>query len=140
MKIISYLNFNGNAEEALNFYQQVFGGQTSVMHFSEMPADPETPVSPQWAGKLMHGSLEMEDGQYLYLSDSFEGSQVRFGDSITVHLEFDSEDALRRTFGQLSEGATITMPVEKVFWGAIYGSLVDKFGIPWGLHYELPAE
>jgi PhnB protein len=53
-------------------------------------------------------------------------------------VEFDSEDELRRVFDALSAGGTVNMPVNKTFWGAVYGDLVDRFGIGWGLDYELP--
>jgi PhnB protein len=139
MKIIPYVTLNGDTEAAISFYQKVFGGKVEIMRFDQMPPDPEMSVSTQWAQKVMHGSLKIDDDVTIYFSDTFEGMPVSFGDSITIHLEFDSEEKLRTTFNLLVEGGRITMPVDTMFWGAIYGSLVDKFGIPWGLHFEIPA-
>lgn len=139
MKTIPYLTLNGNAEEALQFYQGVFGGKTEMTRFREMPADPNMTVSEKWADKIMHGSLTTDHGLVVYFSDTFEGMSVTTGDNITIHVEFDSEEKLRSIFDPLSSGGTVTMPVDTVFWGAVYGSLIDRFGTSWGLEYELPS-
>ena len=137
MKIISYLTFNGNCEEALSFYSGVFGGKPDIMRFKDMPASEDFPVSDAWKEKVMHAELVIGD-QVLYLSDIFEGGTVTFGDALVVHIDADSEEELRRLFTGLSDGGTVTMPVDTMFWGAVYGSLTDKFGVNWGFNYSLP--
>lgn len=139
MKIIPYVTFNGKAEAAIAFYKQVFGGEVELMRFDSMPADPSMPLSKDWKDKVMHGELRIAKDVVIYFSDTFEGMPVSLGDSITIHLDLDSEQEVRSLFERLSKGGKVTMPVEKTFWGAIYGSLIDQFGIPWGLHYQLPA-
>ncbi len=62
------------------------------------------------------------------------------GDQIEINIAYDSEDALRIAFDKLAAGGTVKMPVDTMFWNAVYGSLVDKFGIGWSLDYELPKE
>jgi len=64
---------------------------------------------------------------------------VTAGDNITIHVESDSEQRLRSVFDVLVQGGRVTMPVDTMFWGAVYGSLVDTFGTVWRLHYRLPA-
>lgn len=138
MRAIPYLTFDGNAEEAVNLYRSVLGGELSIMRFGEMPPDETMPISAAWTDKIMHAELAFGDDQTLYVSDIFEGGTVQRGDNVAVHIDVDTEEDLGRFFNGLSEGATITMPVERQFWGAVYGSLVDRFGISWGFHYDLP--
>lgn len=76
----------------------------------------------------------------LCCSDVFEGGSVTAGDNITVHIDVDLESDVRRFFDGLCEGATVTMPVETRFWGAVYDSLIDRFGINWEFHFDLPRE
>jgi len=138
MRAIPYLTFDGTAEEALNLYRSVLGGELSIMRFGEMPPDETMPISDAWKNKVMHAALIFGDDQMLYVSDIFEGGTVQRGDNMTVHIDVDTEEEVQRFFDGLSEGATITMPVERQFWGAVYGSLIDRFGISWGFHFDLP--
>lgn len=138
MRSVPYLVFNGNCEEALGLYKSVLGGAVSVMRFGEMPPSEEMPISEAWKAKIMHAELTLGEGQTLYLSDTFEGGSVKVGDNVTVHIDVDTKEDVSRFFNGLSEGATVTMPVAEQFWGALYGSLIDKFGIGWGFHYQVP--
>jgi PhnB protein len=103
-----------------------------------MPPSEEMPISGAWKEKIMHAELTLDDGQTIYLSDMFEGGAVTVGDNVTVHIDVDTKEDVSRFFDALSDGATVTMPVEEQFWGAVYGSLIDKFGIGWGFQYDIP--
>ena len=138
MTLTPYINLTGNAEEAMNYYKAIFGGTTEVMRWSEMPPNPKMPVSDEWKDKIMHGSLNIRDGLAIYLSDSWVDNKTPINNNVFLHVEFDSEDELRKVFGALSQEGTVNMPVDKTFWGSIYGDLIDKFGIGWGLHFQLP--
>lgn len=138
MTLTPYLNLTGNAEEAMNFYQGIFGGKTEVMRWGEMPPDPKMPVSDEWKSKIMHGSLTISDDVTIYLADSLVDDETPAASNVFLHIEFDSEDDLRKAFDALSSGGKINMPVDKMFWGAVYGDLIDKYGFGWGLHYQLP--
>lgn len=139
MRLVPYLYFNGNCEEALEAYRKAFGGETSIMRYEDMPADPNMPVGEAWKKKIMHASLVFGDGLTIYLSDTFEGGTVRAGDNSSIHVEVDSEEEVHRLFQALADGAQISMPVDRVFWGSVYGSLVDRFGVSWGFEYQIPA-
>ncbi|MCG8338651.1 MAG: VOC family protein [Proteobacteria bacterium] len=138
MKLIPYINLSGNAEEAMNFYQSIFGGKIEINRWSEMPPNPKMPISDTWQNKVMHGSLFISEDVTIYLSDSIEDGKETFGNNVFLHMVFDSEDELRKAFEALSVGGRVNMPVDKMFWNAVYGDLIDKFGIGWGLHYQLP--
>ena len=138
MKFIPYLTFEGNAEEALNFYEVVLGGKIqTLMRYSEMPEEEEAPpLSDELKNKVLHAALNI-GGQLLYLSDAFPGMPVNKGDNIAINIEPESEEELRRIFEELVVEGTVDMPVEYMFWGSLFASLVDKFGIRWNLDFEL---
>ena len=108
------------------------------MRWSEMPPNPKMPVSDDWQNKVMHGSLTIREDVMIYLADSWVEDEGTHKNNVFLHVQFDSEDELRKTYDALSAGGTVNMPVDRMFWGAVYGDLVDKFGIGWGLHYQPP--
>ena len=137
MKIIPYINLTGNAEEAMNFYKDVFGGTIEIMRWSEMPPDPKIPLDDAWRSKVMHGTLSIRDDVTVFLSDSLMEADSPFNNNVFIHVVFDSEAELRKSFEALSAGGQVNMPVQETFWGSVYGDLRDKYGITWGLDYEI---
>jgi PhnB protein len=132
---IPYLNFAGNCEEALNFYKELFKGEIAYMQrFKDGPADMGT--SPDYGEKIMHAQLSIQD-QVLYLSDVFEGQPVAQGSRIALNIHFDSKEEQRRVYEALKEEGIVEMELGQMFWGSIYASVVDRFGIPWGLDYTI---
>ena len=128
MKCDVYLSFDGNCEEAMNFYQQAFGGEfTVVMKYSDGPKEYMAPGS---GDKIMHMTLSMKDGAELKASDVFH-QPVDKGNAYHVSIGADSEEHGKSMFDALSDGATVTMPYQEVFWGGKFGSLLDKYGIQW---------
>lgn len=137
MKAIPYLSFNGTCEEAVNFYQSVLGGTITSLKFKDMPSGDGVPLSEAMKEKIMHSALTFEDGNVLYFSDTWENAQIKLGDYATIHLVVDKEQDVYDFVEKLAEGGTITMPADKTFWNSVYGSLIDKYGISWGIEFEL---
>lgn len=131
-----YLNFDGNAREAFEFYGRGLGAMPQFSTFGEFQAVPEGhPAS----DLIMHGSLEVSDLIKLYVSDVIEGmAAYSQGTNVTLSLMGDDETFLRGAFEKLSEGGSITMPLEKQMWGDIYGSFTDRFGIVWQVNISSP--
>ena len=131
-----YLNFDGNAREAFEFYGRCLGATPQFATFGEFQAVPEGhPAS----DLIMHGSLEVSDLIKLYVSDVIEGmAAYSQGTNVTLSLMGDDETFLRGAFEKLSEGGSITMPLEKQMWGDIYGSFTDRFGIVWQVNISSP--
>ena len=121
-----YVSFRDNAREALEFYKDVFGGNLSINTFGEY-GDSNAPE----ANNVMHGQLETERGFTLMASDTPPGMDFNPGSNITISLSGDDEQELRGYWEKLSEGANVTMPLEKQMWGDVYGQCTDKFGVPW---------
>lgn len=141
MKFIPYLSFEGNAEEALNFYVDAFSGNIqTMMRYSDMPADEGTPPLPDaYKNKVLHAALSVGDA-VIYLSDTFPGMTVTTGNSVDINIAPTSEEELRRVFDKLAVDGTVNMPVDYTFWGSIFGSLTDKFGIGWSLDLEVKKD
>ncbi len=121
-----YVSFNGDAREAMEFYQSVFGGNLTMNTFGEYGAQD----SPD-ADKIMHAQLETERGFTLMASDTPSGMDYTPGNTIAVSLSGDDGDELRRYWEQLSAGGTVSVPLEKQMWGDEFGMCVDRFGVPW---------
>lgn len=120
-----YLSFRDTARQALEFYQQVFGGHLVISTFGEfgMPGAP--------ADLVMHGQLDTPLGFTLMASDTPPGMEYNSGTNITVCLSGDDVDQLRGYFHRLTEGGKISAPLEKQMWGDEYGACTDQFGVPW---------
>lgn len=127
VRLNPYLNFRHSAEDALELYQSVFGGELTLSRFGEngMAEDPAD------ANKIMHGQLETPNGMTLMASDTPPGMQISEGASISVSLSGDDEATLRRYWNGLAAGGQVTVPLEKAPWGDTFGMLVDTFGIAW---------
>jgi PhnB protein len=121
-----YISFKDNARDAMEFYKDVFGGTLNLSTFGEF-GQPDSPD----ADKIMHAQLETDSGYTLMASDTPQGMEYKPGDNITVSLSGDDGDELRGYWAKLSDGGTVSMPLEKQMWGDVFGSCTDKFGIGW---------
>jgi len=121
-----YISFENTARQAMEFYRDVFGGDLTMNTFGEFgQADSAE------ADKVMHSQLETDSGFTLMASDTPAGMQRNPGDNIAISLSGDDADALRGYWEKLSDGGSVTMPLEKQMWGDEFGMCRDRFGIPW---------
>jgi PhnB protein len=121
-----YLNFNGNARQALEFYTSVFGGNLTLSTFAEFGAKD----SPD-ADRIMHGTLETDVGYTIMAADVPSEMEYHPVSGLSVIISGDDADTLHGYWGKLSGSGTITMPLQKQAWGDEFGMCVDKFGVPW---------
>jgi PhnB protein len=128
-----YITFAGNARQAMEFYERVFGGTLTLNTFGEL-GSPDAPN----ADKIMHGLLETDSGFTLMGSDTPPGAEHSPGNNITVSLSGDDADDLRSYWQQLSSGGTVSVPLEKQVWGDEFGMCVDQFGVPWMVNISQP--
>ena len=133
-KLNPYLSFDGNTREAMEFYRDVFGGDLRISTFGEFgQADSAE------ADKIMHAQLETDNGFTLMASDTPAGMPRNPGDTISISLSGDDAGQLRGYWDKLSEGGTVTMPLEKQMWGDEFGMCVDRFGVAWMVNIGQPA-
>jgi PhnB protein len=132
-----YLNFNGNTEEAFNFYKSVFGGEfLMVQRFQDTPESGKLPAGEQ--NKIMHIALPIGKGNVLMATDALEsmGQKLIQGNNFSLSLETDSQEEADNLFKKLSAGGKAEMAMQKTFWGSYFGMLQDKFGIQWMVSYN----
>ncbi len=131
-----YLYFGGNCREAFTRYQEIFGGRLEIMDGTQAPPDAGIP-----SGKLdlvMHAALINGD-EVLMASDSYD-DDFQPPSGIFVHHSSTEVDRARAIFEALADGGTVHMPAEETFWSPFFGVVTDRFGIPWQVSAEAPAE
>lgn len=137
-KFHPYLYFNGNTEEAFNFYKSIFGGdfQGGVMRFKDMPSN--LTLTDAEANKVMHIALPIGGDYFLMGTDQIapHGADVIAGTNMNICISPDSEEEARTWFEKLAAGGTIHSPLANQPWGALYGDMTDKFGIQWMINFE----
>jgi PhnB protein len=117
----------------LEFYESVFGGTLTLSTFGEFGA-----ADAPEADKIMHGQLETASGYTIMGADVPPGVEHHPGNTMAVSLSGDDADELRGYWTRLSEGGTVTVPLEKQMWGDEFGMCADRFGIGWMVNIGQP--
>lgn len=130
MKIIPNLSFNGNCLEALEYYKKIFDGEIlQIVTYDEVNykcSDDEK--------KKIFSAIMLLGKNTVYFNDKLN---EKIGNNITMIIEFFNEEDLNNISGKLSEEGTISVEMGETTWGSQYVEIVDKFGIVWGLNYEM---
>ena len=126
-----YLFFNGNCEQAVEFYRKALGAEVEMMmRFKESPEPPQPGmVPPGFENKIMHASFRV-GGTTLMASDGCSAEKASF-EGFSLSLSVANEAEADRAFAALAEGGKITMPLSKTFWSPRFGMLEDRFGVGW---------
>jgi len=126
-----YLFFSGHCQEALEHYKNCFGGEITLLQtFADLPAESIESVPEDYKSKIMHAEFKAEN-IFIMASDGMPGQPETKGNNIALSIYFTNEEEQKTAFDKLKEGGSVLMPLEKTFWGANFGRLVDKFGISW---------
>jgi PhnB protein len=133
-----YLTFNGNTEEAFNFYAAALGGSITILQrFGDTEQGAQLPEAAK--NKIMHITLRAPGGITLMASDhmDFTGQAFIAGNNFSLSIHPDSVEKADTLFAALAADGTVTLPMEKVFWGSYFGMLVDKFGVQWMINHDM---
>src|SRR5262245_19593378 len=131
MQVNPYLSFKGQCEEAFQFYAQCFGGKIGqIFRYAGTPLADQVPVD--WQDKVMHGSMTVGDQVLMGADAAPDRYEQPKGISLSIHIK-DTAEA-KRIFFELAKGGRVVMPLEKTFWAALFGMLVDRFGITWEIN------
>ncbi len=136
-RINPHINFNGNAEEAFNFYKSVFGGEfTKIMRFKEM-ASAEFPVAEHEANKIMHIGLRI--GKNVLLANDVPeilGLTNENENRSKIAISAESKEEADKLFNGLSAGGQVEFPISNSPWGTYFGMFRDKYGIEWMVEHD----
>lgn len=130
-----YLNFDGNTEEAFEFYRSVFGGELQITRYKDLADD--MGASNEDLNKVANVALPLGDNAVLMGTDVLEsmGQKVTAGNNFAITLETDSVEEAEELFNQLSVDGEIQMPLMETEWAEKYGDFIDRFGIHWMVNY-----
>jgi len=133
MQMNPYLSFDGQCETAFQFYEKRLGARLGAMfRYAGSPMAGEVPAD--WQDRIMHGSLVIGD-QVVMGADVAPGCYEQ-PKGISLSLQIKDTTEAERIFQALSEEGTVLMPLQKTFWAARFGMLVDRFKIPWMINCE----
>lgn len=131
-QINAYLTFNGNCREAMQFYTDCLGGELYLQTIGESPLSEKMPN--QMKEAILHSALT--SGSLLLMgTDCVPEPGLIKGNSVSLALNCNSEEEIRRFYEKLSQGGQATHPLENTFWNALFGALTDRYGINWVLNY-----
>lgn len=134
MKITPYLNFNGNAKEAMTFYAKCLGGTVEAMFtFGETPAGEH--FGPDAQHLIMHASISLPGGQHLFASDA-PPDKYEQPSGTYVSINVDDPAEAERIFAELADNGSVEMPIGTTFWAERFGSVADRFGTKWMVNCE----
>ncbi|MFA4869649.1 MAG: VOC family protein [Pedobacter sp.] len=132
-----HINFNGNAEEAFNFYKSVFGGEFAmIIRFKDM-SSPEVPISENEANKIMHIALPI--GKNILMGNDvpeFMGRVNENENRSKISISAESKEEADKLFNGLSVGGNIEVPIADSPWGSYFGMFRDKYGIEWMVDFD----
>jgi len=132
-----YINFNGNAEEAFNFYKSVFGGEfETVVRFKDLEG-PDFPIAPEDADKIMRIVLPVGGNTLTanYVPASL-GPVNEQENRSKISVTADSREEADKIFTGLTEGGSIEMPMSDSPWNSYFGMFRDKYGIEWTVEFQ----
>lgn len=138
-RVNTYLNFQGQTEEALAHYADIFGTEVTMLsRFSDMPAVGPGELPPEEQRLVLHAELPILAGHVLMATDMLRsmGQTTRIGNNTTVCVDVDSREEADRVYGALSEGGSEGSPMADMPWGAYWGVVLDRYGIRWMVNHS----
>jgi PhnB protein len=133
MQMTTYLSFNGQCEAAFKCYERCLGAQLGpIFRYAGSPMAGQVPAD--WQDKVMHGSLTV--GEQVLMGGDVAPDRYEEPKGFSLSLQISSTGDAERLFQELGKEGRIVMPLEKTFWAARFGMLVDRFGIPWLINCE----
>jgi len=138
-QVNAYVNFKGDCEDAFKFYKSVFGGEFMMVgRYKDMPPSEDKHIAELDGEKIMHIALPIGEETVLMGSDvgGEWAKDTVIGNNIHLSVNTKNEEEAKKIFNGLSAGGRVNMPMEKTFWGALFGMLTDKFGINWMVNYD----
>lgn len=142
MTIRTYINFNGNCREAVEFYAEVFETEKpQFMLYRDMPNDDDSfPVTEDNVDFILHTSLDIE-GSTVMFSDIPPGMPFTVGNNVSLVIIGDDMEKIKKMYNRIREdGGTVGMELEETFWAKLYGYVTDKFGVGWQFNYDEEVE
>ncbi|WP_416150678.1 VOC family protein [Salipaludibacillus sp. HK11] len=135
MRLTPYLLMDGNAKEAIQFYEQAIGAKVlEIISYGEMPEMPNTFTS-ELKNLVAHAKLQIGDTDLMF-SDNPSGSPIQKGKQITLCITTNDAEKSKQIFEALQQGGQVNMPFEETSFSPAFGDVTDKFGITFQVYTE----
>ncbi|MEH7121780.1 MULTISPECIES: VOC family protein [unclassified Bacillus (in: firmicutes)] len=135
-KFIPYLMMDGNAKEAIGFYEKVFNAEVmGILTFGQMPPNPEFPLPEEAKDLVSHATIRVGDSDLMF-SDIFPGQPHQIGSQVTICITLNNTDQAHQVFESLQDGGQVGMPLQKTDFSPAYGVVTDKFGVTFQIYTE----
>lgn len=129
VRLIPYLVMDGNAKEAIQFYEKALDAQVLFSQsFGEMPENPEFPLPEEAKDLVSHATIRVGETEMMF-SDNFPGQAHQSGTQVTICISTDDAEKAHKFFNALKDGGKVEMPIQETFFSPAYGSVIDKFGV-----------
>lgn len=129
VRLIPYLVMDGNAKEAIHFYEKALDAQVLFSQsFGEMPENPDFPLPAEAKDRISHATIRVGESELMF-SDTFPGQPHQSGNQVTICITTDDAEKAKQMFEALTDGGQVTMPLQETFFSPAYGSVTDKFGV-----------
>jgi|SRR5690625_2745570 len=136
MQVNPYIHLNGEAREAIQFYEKVFEAENlGIITYVDMPENPDFPLPPETKDRVAHGAIKIGESVMMF-SDSFPDEPTNEGSRVSICIEFYNAEKARQTFEALQEGGQVEMPIAETSFSPAYGILKDKFGVTFHFYTE----
>jgi PhnB protein len=136
VKLVPYLIMDGNANEAIQFYEKALEGKVLFKQtFGEMPENPESPLPEEAKGRISHATIQIGD-DVLMLSDTFPGQPVQSGNQVTICISTNDKEQAKRFYEALKQDGQVHMPLQETFFSPGYAIVADKFGVVFQIYTE----
>jgi len=133
MQTTVYLSFKGECEAAFRFYEECLDGKLGdVFRYAGSPMAGQVPE--EWQNKIMHASITI--GGQVVMGGDVAPQRYEKPQGFSLSLQMTSTTQAERIFEGLAQDGTVMMPLEKTFWAARFGMVIDRFGIPWLINCE----
>lgn len=136
IKLIPYLVLDGNAREAIGFYEKVFKAEVlGIITFGDMPANPEYPLPEEAKDLVSHATIKIGESEMMF-SDNFPGQPHQIGNQVTICVTSKDPDHSKQLFESLQQEGQVDMPLQKTNFSPAYGIITDKFGVTFQIYTE----
>jgi len=129
LELIPYLIMDGNAQEAINFYEKALDAKVLFSQtYGQVGEDSEGKIPSDAKNLIMHATIQIGES-VLMLSDTYPGYPFQSGNQVTICISTNEIEISKRFFEGLSDGGEVELPLQDTGFSPCYGKVVDKFGV-----------
>ncbi|RNB73233.1 VOC family protein [Brevibacillus panacihumi] len=136
LRLIPYLVMDGNAREAIDFYEKALDAQIlSLQAFGDMPENPDFPLPEEAKNRIAHAMLKVGESELMF-SDAFPGQPIQAGNHVTICIQVNDAEQAKKLYDALQQDGKVNMPLQETFFSPAFGNVRDKFGVTFQIYTE----